>query len=101
MALVSESTDERVDRLEAMCRLQAAEVFALQGVVATLGGLLLRKTGETFDTAGEFVKLRRLFVHAQLEGLERTRPGLAARLQEMLEQACKTFPVGYDDTDAS
>ena len=43
-----------------------------------------------------FLQLRKQLLHAGLEKMEETNPGLAARIQKQIDDTCLNYPFDYD-----
>ncbi|QIF02465.1 hypothetical protein [Roseimicrobium sp. ORNL1] len=89
------TTEERLERIEAVQCIHAGELAALRNLMRMVFQSAGQGGDDAFDVA--FLNLRKNAVHALLESLEKTDPGKAARLMAILEQPNLTFPFRYDE----
>jgi hypothetical protein len=92
--------DDELMRLKALDAIQSADVSSLLNLLSELREALLLhlpQLSAQFPEVGErFLQLRKQFLHAQLEHIERSTPSLAAQLQQTIDEYCKHYPFDYD-----
>ena len=69
-----------------------ADINAVFLLVQRLSELCRRNHPEMPDVSELFLKLRKEQLHLHLEKLETQNPGLAAKLQELIDQSSTIFP---------
>jgi len=87
---------EKIDRMESVLKVQSAEFSAMLSALQLLAERLPNGEQVLKDVNKEFLKNRKNFLQADLENLEKTQPGKAARLQELIDKSCNIFPFDYD-----
>ena len=87
--------DEELIRLKALGILQSATVHSLLLLVAAHDEVLRRVAPEIGDFAQRFLATQRDAIHIQLERIEQSNPALAATLQQIVDEECKSFPSDY------
>lgn len=100
---MNDQDQNRIDRLDATLRIQAAETSALFVCVSELSSRLdeLKKRIpdadlQDFDVRQRFLGLRKTILLSSLEVLEDSDPAKAARLNEIIDCSCDNFPFDYD-----
>jgi hypothetical protein len=90
------SEKEQIERLQALSEIQTADNVALQIVVQRLSEFVRRDHPDTPDVPELFLKVRKHMLQLQLESMEKTHPAMAARLQQLIDQACTIYPYDYE-----
>jgi hypothetical protein len=87
---------DRLLWMEAGWRIQTAEASALLRVLMDYQKHLSTQVPELPDPLQRFLAYRKENLHFQLEAIEDSDPPHAARLQQMIDENCVTFPFNYE-----
>lgn len=90
--------EDEILRLKALNAIHSADVSALLMLSSQLHELLSRTISDIPPVGETFLRLRKQFLHAQLEHLEKSNPTLAAQLQQTIDDVCTIYPFDYDET---
>lgn len=99
--MTDDELEERLLRLEALAMIQSADTSSLLEVVARAHSEAAGKDSPQARAAAYaaandvFLNLRKRFLHKQLEAIETKDPAKAARLQELIDKSCDSFPFDY------
>jgi hypothetical protein len=94
---VSEHLEDEILRLKALKAVQSADVSALLLLCSANHKILSKVFHELPAVGATFLRLRKKLLHTQLEQLENTQPALAARIQQMIDEASTLYPFDYDE----
>ena len=92
----SENLQNQLDRIEALLKIQVADTSALLFLLGDLTENLPDGEKKRKEMEEMFLKIRKKFLHSQLEHLENTQPEKAARIQELIDKSCNLFPFDYE-----
>ena len=87
---------EQIQRLQALAEVQTADISSLLLLVERLGQIVRRDHPDTPEVSETFLKIRKHLLQQRLESLETQNPGMAARLQELIDKAATIFPYDYE-----
>jgi hypothetical protein len=83
---------------QALNLIQASDTSSVLAVLDEVARFVhqLRPDLPPLDVNAAFLQHRKQFLHQQLEDLERTNPGLAGQLQQVIDKYCTRFPFDYE-----
>lgn len=87
---------DRIDRLEALVAIQAADISSLVAVLSECHAVLQPHLPDMPDPAERFLAWRRTYLHGLLEQIETHDPARAARIQALIDQNTPRFPFDYE-----
>jgi hypothetical protein len=100
---LSASSEDQILQLQAVTVMQTADVSSLLSLLIQIHAVLLDHVpqlhGKMPEVAETFLKRRKQLLHAQLEKLEETSPGLAARIQQQIDSMPMQYPFDYGDDE--
>ena len=86
-----------LDRQRALNLIQTVDLSSLLLAIEQVVASLRPQHPELPDVSALFLRERKRLLQQELEHLETSNPGFAARLQELIDRSCTRHPFGYGE----
>ena len=90
------SLEDQLDRIKALLHLTSVDVSSVLLVLEEFRNQLEKDYPNIASPTERFLVYRKNMFHLLMEQMEEDDPGLAGRIQELIDIHCTEFPLSYE-----